>query len=155
MNVELPLYGQASGIQLVDTVELNLKDFDESQIESAQIKALISNQLPLDGDIQLNLLDENSNLIESLLESTQTHIVKGSTVTASGELQSAGVFDDFISINQAKVNKLLTAKKIALTILLNTSKNSSGNPVDVKIKTDMAIDVKFGLKVKLKAKVNL
>ena len=155
LDVELPLHGQASGIQMADTVALDLQDIDASQIESAQIKAHITNQLPLDGEIQLNLLDENNNLIESLLAPTQTHIIKGSSVTASGELQSAGVFDDFITIDQDKVNKLFSASKIAFSILLSTSKDSANNPVDVKFKTEMAIDVKFGLKLKIKAKADL
>jgi hypothetical protein len=155
LDVEIPLYGKASGIELGDTVDIDLEDFDASQIESAQIKALITNELPLDGDIQLYLLNENDGLIETLLTQTQTQIVKGSTVTADGDLQSAGVFDDFINLDQTKVNKIFSAKKLAFSILLNTSKNSSGNQVDVKFKTDMSIDVKLGLKVKTKVKGDL
>ena len=150
LDVELPLYGQASGIEMSDTIDLNLEDVDASQIESAEIKALITNELPLDGNIQLSLLDDNDNLIDNLLATNQTHIVKGSIVNATGDLQSAGMFDDLIVIDNAKVNKIFSAKRLVISVLLNTSKNSSGNPVDVKFKSSLTIDVKVGLKAKLK-----
>jgi spore germination protein GerM len=155
LNIELPLYGQASNIEISDTTELDLSDIDASTIESAEIKASIKNELPLDGILQLYLLDENDVLVDAILPTDQTHLLVGSTVTADGSLQSAGTFDEFISLDKTKLNKLFSAKKMVIAITLNTSRNASGNPVDVKFTTNLRMDVKIGLKAKAKVKVGL
>jgi hypothetical protein len=155
LNIELPLYGQASNIEITDTTELDLSDLDASTIESAEIKAYIKNELPLDGILQLYLLDENDVPMDAILPTDQTNLIVGSTVTAGGLLQSPGIFDEFITLDKAKLNKLFSAKKMVIAITLNTSRNASGNPVDVKFTTDLRMDVKIGLKAKAKLKVGL
>jgi hypothetical protein len=155
LDVELPLYGKVSDIVLGDTTDLDLGDLDESQIETAEIKAIITNELPLDAEIQIVLLNESDGIIDVLLTAEQSKLVKGSTVNASGDLQTAGVFDGVIPLDQAKVNKIFSASKMAITAKLSSSKNASGTQVDVKFKAPLTIDVKLGLKVKLKLNADL
>jgi hypothetical protein len=155
LNIELPLYGQASNIEISDTTELDLSDLDASTVESAEIKAYIKNELPLDGILQLYLLDGNDNPIEAILPASQTNLIVGSAVTADGLLQSPGIFDEFITLDKDKLNKLFSAKKMAIAITLNTSRNAAGNPVDVKFTTNLHMDVKIGLKAKAKVKIGL
>ncbi len=155
MKFELPLYGKASGISLSDTVELDLGDLDQSQIETAGIKAFITNELPLDANIQLTLTDANYAVLATLISPAQTNLVMGSTVDNNGLLQSPGTFNEVIELDPIKINKLFAAQYLIVSTDLNTSKNTAGTQVDVKFLSTLKIDIKLGLQVKLKLVVDL
>jgi len=155
LKAEIPLYGKASDIILADTFALDLSDVKESTIESGAIKAKISNELPLDAFIQLYLADDNSVIFDSLFTTAQTAIVKSSTVTANGDLQSAGVSDLEIPIAKEKLNKLFEAKNMIIKARLNTTRDANGNQPDVKFKSNYKMNVLFGLKATLKLEAEL
>jgi len=150
LHVEIPLYGKASNIIIADTLSVDLGDADQSQIDSAYLKANISNELPLDANMQFILTDDKYVFIDSLLTASQTGLVKGSTVDSNGEFQTAGLVDKSIALDKDKLTKIFKAKKIIVRAKMNTSKNSGGTPVDVKFKTQYKINVKFGLRTTLK-----
>lgn len=155
LDVEIPLYGHASNIILTDTLKFDLSNIDKSQINQASFKVHIQNELPLDGKIQFYLTDEKFQIIDSLLATSQTDLVKGSTVTSSGDLQVMGVVDEEVPLEDAKINKLFIAKSIIIKSQMNTSKNSAGQFPDVKFKSAYKMNVSLGLKANLKYNVKL
>ena len=155
LSVEVPLYGQASNINLLDTVKIDLTDVDGSSINSAFLKAKISNELPLDANVQFYMTDDKYKILDSLLAPSQTAIIKGSTVTASGDLQAPGVYDQLIQLEKTKIDKIFTAKYIIIRALMNTSKNASGSLQDVKFKSKYKMNVDLGLLVNLKINAEL
>jgi hypothetical protein len=155
MKAEIPLYGRASGIVMTDTFALDLSDAKDTDIESGALRAKITNQLPLDAFLQLYLADENYVIIDSLFTTAQTAIVKASTVDAAGKLVTPGVSDQTIDISKVKLDKIFDAKKIIVKARMNTSKDATGNQVDVQFKAAYKMNVVFGLKVKLKLEVDL
>lgn len=155
MNIEVPLYGHASNIILKDTVDLDWSDVDQSQIESASLRLKLVNELPLDGALQLVLTDDNYAVIETLLAAEQTNIIKGSSVNASGELVSAGVYDSSIELALEKIKKIFEARHLILLANLSTSKDSGGNLPDVKFKSNYTLSINAGMQAKLKLNVKL
>ncbi len=154
MHVQIPMYGKASNITLADTIDLDLGDVDQSKIDSASLKVNISNQLPLDANVQFILLDGNDIFIDSLLTASQTSIVKGSTVDANGELVTPGVVKKSIPLDLNRISKIFKAKKVIMKAKLNTSKNANGVAVDVKFKSQYKINVKLGLRTTIKLNAN-
>jgi len=154
MNVEIPLYGSASGITLRDTINLNLSDVDQSNISSASLKLKLINQLPLQGDVQFYLTDDNYNIIGELLPDGQTTLIKGSTVDASGELQSPGIYDNSIKLNDDEIAQIFKAKHIIVLALLSTSE-VNGNFPDVKFKSTYKLNIDVGISAKFKLSVDL
>ncbi len=155
LNVEVPLYGHASNINLMDTIKIDLGDFDVSNVNSAFLKTKIVNELPLDAKVQFYMTDDKYKILDSLLAPSQTSIIKGSTVTASGDLQSPGIFDQLIQLEKAKVDKIFSAKYIIIKAAMNTSKDSNGAFPDVKFKSQYKIKVDLGLLANLKINVGL
>jgi hypothetical protein len=155
LNVEVPLYGHASNINLLDTVKVDLTDMDGSNINSAFLKTKISNELPLDAKIQLYMTDDKYKILDSLLAPSQTALIKGSTVTASGDLQSPGVFDQLIPLDKTKVDKIFIAKYIIIKAAMNTSRDANGSSPDVKFKSLYKMKVDLGLLVNLKINAEL
>ncbi len=155
MRAEIPLYGRASGIVMADTFAIDLSDAKDTDVESGAIRSKITNQLPLDAFVQLYLADDKYVIIDSLFTTAQTALVKASSVDASGKLVSPGVSDLTIDIAKAKLDKIFDAKKLIVKARMNTSKDASGNLVDVQFKSSYKMNVVFGLKVKLKLAVDL
>jgi hypothetical protein len=86
---------------------------------------------------------------DSLLATAQTSLIKGSSVTASGDLETARVVSDVIVLNVDKLNKIFTSKNIIIKAVLNSSKDASGNSQDVKFKSKYSIKVNIGMLAEL------
>ncbi len=154
MNVQVPLFGHASGILLRDTAKLELDKVEGTEIQSATMTVDVVNELPLDAKIQLYLADEKSHVIDSLFDTSQTALVKASTVTASGDLQDPGVLTDSLVLNVDKLNKLFTSKQILIKAVLNTARTSSGKTQDVKFKSKYTMKVNLGLLANVKLDIH-
>jgi hypothetical protein len=155
LNVEVPLYGHASNINLLDTIKLDLGNFDQSTINTASLKTKISNELPLDAKIQFYLTDNKYKILDSLLTPSQTSLIKGSTVTTSGDLQSPGIVDQLIELEKSKIDQVFIAKYIIIKAVMNTSKKTDGSFPDVKFKSKYKMKVDLGLLANLKINVGL
>jgi hypothetical protein len=152
MHVEVPLYGSANNIVLTDTASIDLGEIDQTKIDSASLKVNAINELPLDASLQFILTDDRYGFIDSLLTTSQSKIIKGSNVDSKGELLSVSQVNKSILIQQDKISKIFKAKKIIIRAKLNTSKNSAGEPVDVKFKSQYKLNINVGLKTTLKLK---
>ena len=155
LNVEVPLYGHASNISLLDTVKLDLANFNQSTINTASLKTKVSNELPLDAKIQFYLTDDKYKILDSLLTPSQTSLIKGSTVTASGDLESPGIVDQLIELEKSKIDQIFIAKYIIIKAIMNTSKKTDGTFPNVKFKSQYKMKVDLGLLANLKINVGL
>lgn len=155
MRVEVPLYGHASNILLSDTLKLDLSDLDKSTIESAALKIKTTNQIPLSANLQFYLTDENYKVLDSLIAPAQTNLIKGSEVNASGDFVSAGIVDELLPLSSDKLEKIFKADKLIIKARVNTVKNANGTFPDVKFKSSYKMDIKIGLQVNAKIKVDL
>ncbi|MBI3481829.1 MAG: hypothetical protein HY015_02445, partial [Bacteroidetes bacterium] len=52
LAAELPLYGHASDIVLADTASIDLTDVDQSKVDKAFLKVKVSNEIPLEANVQ-------------------------------------------------------------------------------------------------------
>lgn len=155
LNLEVPLYGHASNILVQDTVDLDWSDVDQSQIEKAALKLKLTNEMPLDGSVQFFLTDKNYVVLGTLLSDTQTNVIKGSTVNATGDLQTAGVYDNTIELDKTKIDRIFEAVHIIIVANLSTSRDAAGNFPNVKFKADYRLSIEAGILTNLKLNVKL
>jgi hypothetical protein len=152
LSTEVPLYGQASGVSVMDTMKIDLSSVKQSTVISSSLQIKTVNQLPLDANIQFYFMDKNYAIIDSLFTSNQTYIVKASTVTAAGDLQTASTGEVKLDMTSEKLNKLFSSSYLLVRSKLNTSKNSSGALVNVKFKSSYKLKMNVGLLAKLSIK---
>jgi hypothetical protein len=153
LDIEVPMYGHATGITIQDTLDIDLSETDDSQIAKAALKLKISNQLPLDGTVQFILLDNTYKVLDVLLTDAQKTILRGSKVNASGDLVTPGLYDQMIEITKEKAEKVFDARHIIVVLSFQTSRDASGNAQNVKFKADYGVDLQAGILVDLKLKV--
>ena len=155
MNIEVPLYGSASNVVVRDTVEVDWSDVDQSNIEKASLQIKTINQLPLNGSVQLYLADKNFVVFDALLTEAQTNLIKGSAVNALGELQTAGIYQSTLALEEARLQRIFEAKHVIIVAVLSTSRDASGNFPNVKFKADYVLSIEAGVLADLKLNVKL
>lgn len=152
--VEVPLYGTADGLILEDTLEISLEDDSrEIDVEKAFLKVKITNEMPIEANVQIYILDENGEVVAALFTPQQSAIIKSSMLDASGNMVSAGVYDELIEIDKTKIEHLLNANKIYVVATMNTTKDSKGTLMDVKFKSQYRLTVDLGLQAHLNVNV--
>jgi hypothetical protein len=154
LKLEVPLFGKAS-VEVADTLDIDVDDLEESEIESASLRIRVVNELPLQASLQILLADENYKIIETLIPDDKIDIIKGSVVTSGGDLQSAGIYEGDILISKEKLNKLFDSSYIILRSKMLTVKEPGGAQGNVKFKTSYKMKVNLGLKADLKINIDL
>jgi hypothetical protein len=151
MSVEVPFIGSASNIILRDTVDLDLGDLESSELEDAILRISTVNHLPLNANLQLYLLREDLTQLDILLDPSDNRVIVGATTDANGTPTSPGEKIMEINISKEKINKLFDATKLIIVAELETA----DNPKNVKFRATDKLDIKVGLKAKVKLNVDL
>ena len=147
---QIPVYGQVSGVTILDTLKIDLSSVKESSISSASLKISANNEMPLDANMQIYFADESFHVKDSLFTPNQTYIVKASTVKATGELLAAGISDQKLGLDPARIIKLFESKHLIIKAKMNTARDSNGALLNVKFKASYRLKLHIGLLAKLK-----
>ena len=155
-DVELPFYGYSDHYTIVDTIEIPLNEVDNlaDNIERGLLRINTVSQFPVDGILKLYFADESYNILDSVL-------TDGSFLIRSGIVEETTPFDGNtfrvvaptqtntdVELDSARINSLFQSKYLFLSSDLTSSNDAQNN---IKVFTDDNIEVRIGLRVKLKA----
>ncbi len=141
VEVELPLYGRASGFAALDTFDLNLGDL--SGVDFAEFKLFTENELPLDIDLQGYFLDENGAVLDSLF-SAQQLVVKGAPVNSGGISTGKATQSNTVVFPATRFERLKSARKVAINAAFSTINNGTSS---IKVLAHQNIKIKMGAKL--------
>lgn len=145
VELELPLYGAASGFSLKDTIEFSRND-SITEIEWIELVVDVVNGLPLDLFIQLGFADENYNVGMELFEGVNDfNLVASAQVDANGNVLSPERKNTRIFLNEQQTLAFLNSPNLILSARMNTANN--GN-TPVKIYDHQKLDVRIGARIK-------
>lgn len=138
MNMEIPLSLIATNLTLVDTFDLNIASTAETQnINSGKITLIANNGFPFDASIQLYMLDDNNNVVDSLYSAANTidQAMLNSSLRVTGKKTTKLV----AAFSESKMDLLYNTKRVKLKVRFNTASQSQY----VRIYSDYSIDVKL------------
>jgi hypothetical protein len=138
MRMELPLSLIATNLTLVDTLDLNIQNPNgEQNIHSGVITLLANNGFPFDASVQICMLNDNLQIVDSLYTSSNTII----QAPVNSSLRVVGKKPTKLSaeISVDKMKLLYNTKKIKLKVKFNTLSQSQY----IKIYSDYSIDIKL------------
>jgi hypothetical protein len=119
LKVEAPASFSMGEFTLRDTQGIDLKTMgDVSRIKSAKMDVRIRNTFPLGAKLQMNLLDDQLNFIESLDIDPQDQIIEACEVDAKGYPLDAVETVFTLGLGKEKMAALKSAKFIAITTTL-------------------------------------
>lgn len=155
VELELPIYGNASDFMLADTLDFELGfNTDTFQVvEYAEFKLNVDNGLPVDINIQLDFIDSlNPTIIlESLLDINSEVFLSGKVVNEV--VTQSTLRTTTIAVDRAKLDKIGRANQVIIMAkLATTNVGSSSGPASplVKFYSDYELDLKLGVRVQLK-----
>ncbi len=117
VEVELPIYGQASDFEVTDTFALDLSAFQN--MSAAEIKLLAENELPLGLDVQIYLADEQG-IIDSLFDA-RAFLIEPAAVDEFGYPIETRETVTFIPIEGTRLQHFLAATRLILDVAFHTS----------------------------------
>ena len=140
MEVELPIYGAASGFAVQDTLEVDFGGYD--QVEEAEFKLISDNGMPLAADVQVYFADANNTILDSLLTTTQ-RVVEAASVDTDGMVTNNTEQILFIPVQAARLDKILMAKKIILRTAFSTTNDGQNS---VRVLADQSVNLRMGVR---------
>ena len=144
-KLELPLFGSAKNFKLQDTLEFSLDSPD--QLLSLMLRSNIKNGFPLDLEMQVYLVDENYNIIDSLLKNDRIIVASAQVNNATSKVDAPTTKQTDIVFSDEMMSKLSQVRYLLVTGMVSTT--DQGNK-DVKIYSDYALEVKIGVLAKIK-----
>ncbi len=137
MDLEIPLNLIANDLTLVDTLGFSLQESNQSKrIKDGTLNLIVDNGFPFEADIQLYMLDENNQIIDSLFTLGKVAAATlGSNLIVTDSKKSKLP----IHVSQAKVNELYETKYMAVVVSFSTASNTQ----HVKIYNNYSFDVQL------------
>jgi hypothetical protein len=156
-EIELPLEGFAHSFSIVDTLGFQFSEDKPDLIEWVDFRINIENSFPVDVKVQLVLLDENYNTLDSLMAGGIEQVIKSGNVNSSGRVTSPTNKITDVKFDQSRVDNLNKAKFVIVKGTTNTWQASASNLQNkvVKIYDDYKLEVKVGMKINLRPGVAL
>ena len=136
LEIEIPLHFIAEDLTLTDTNEIKLVDQEDISID--YINIILNNGFPFDGKIDLIALDEQDEIIDTILSNA--------SIISADVNQNNEVIENYISVIKVDNFDFTNASKLISTCSFST------NPVNeyVKIYSNYSMDVTISAKFKQK-----
>lgn len=140
--VEVPLNGSVNQLVVTDTLDIDLDDFKE--VQSAEFKAITSNDFPADMVVQAFFLDESGKNIDQLFSGDGLKLA-AANIQPNGKTTPGAEKIDFITFDQPRFEKIRKSKRLVLLGSFNTTGSD--------MKKSLWIYDTYGLGLKLGAKI--
>lgn len=140
VEVDLPLYGSASGFTVTDTLEWDFSGYDD--VQSAEFKIVSDNELGVEVRLQGYFIDEAGQVLDSLFEKKEP-ILAAAPVDDNGETTGLGKSTLFSDFTAEEFEKIRAAKQIILTTEFYTAEEGQKS---VRVKKDQEMNIRMGLK---------
>lgn len=148
-EIELPFWGYSDHFTIIDTVEV---PFDEAadfadNIERGLLRINTVSHFPVDGLLKLYFADSAYNVIDSVL-TDGSFIIRSGVVNADGKTVEATQTNNDIELDTAKINSLFDSRYLFIASDITSTDDAGRN---IKLYTEDNIEIRIGLRVKLKA----
>ena len=143
LEIELPVYGTATGFAVTDTFELDFSKYDN--VDFVEFKIISENGIPLTVTSQIYFVNEANEILDSLFQSEE-RVLEAAPVDGFGETIGKAEKISFTKMNATRFDHIRKAKRILVTSAFETYNN--GQQL-VKIYAHQKVELRMGMKVGL------
>lgn len=145
VDVELPLYGQASGFVVHDTIPIDLMDrFGE--VVGVDFRLTTRNGIPLSVGLEGTFLDENDNALADLTDG-RLQLLEAAPIDNDGNVISEGEFlINDITLEGDRLNAIRSANRLILTMNFSTSRQGL---ISARVTNEQTLQVLLGAIVRV------
>ena len=145
--VEVPVIGSVKDFSTEGTYAVSFAEELEAieSIKEGEIKLIIDNGIPLGAAVQVNFLDQDGGVLDSLFQEQRT-IAAGAPIDAAGFTTGNQESINFIPITTEQIDALQQTEAIQVKALFNTSGSLKQQ---VHVLDTQELRVRMGLRFKL------
>lgn len=149
-DVELPFWGYSDHFTIIDTIEVPFNEAEDfaDNVEKGLLRINTLSHFPVDGLLKLYFADTAYNLIDSVL-TDGSFIIRSGITNSDGKVISAVNTNNDIELDSARIYSLFDANYLLLAADITSTDDASHN---IKVYLEDNIEIRIGLRVKLKAK---
>ena len=141
VEVELPMYGSASGFEARDTFGINFDNYQD--FNDVEFKVISENGIPLDVGLQIFFADENGVVLDSLFTPSQ-NILQAAPVDGEGLPTAIAEKTTFTTFDGLRFENIKAAKLLFLRASFSTVNNGE---TLVKILSTQEVEIRMGMKI--------
>jgi hypothetical protein len=127
VNIEviIPMHLRAEGLEMADTFDFNIggdEGFGRENIKSFMFHLETENALPLDASIQVYMMDSNDEIIDSLFNEQNWHILPSGIVDDDGKVIMISYYPpEEIPLTDSQIDNLFITEWIMVKIFMETT----------------------------------
>ncbi len=141
VEVELPMYGTATGFEARDTFGINFDNYQE--FNDVEFKVISENGIPLDVGLQIFFADEDGIVLDSLF-TPQADILEAAPVDGEGIPTTISEKTTFATFEGSRFDNIKTAKMLFMRASFSTVNNGE---TLVKILSAQEVEIRMGMKI--------
>lgn len=155
IEVELPLWGYIDRFHGTDTMEFNLEEeFEDPEvIERLLIRINIDNGLPIFVESQAYFLNENHEIIDSVIQANDIRLIESATIDNNGQVISKTNKTIDLEITGERLEQIMATKHLLYKASASTT--NAANDEVIKIYPDYEVDFNVAIEADLDINVNL
>lgn len=147
-QLNLPLQGYSEGWTLTDTLDIDLSAVDLGAVKSGSVLINLRNQFPFEMDIQLYVLGNNNQIVDSLIKGDVTLLPSGQIDPNNGRSTIAESIRNIV-LDELLLERMSNAQSFILKAGIRTAGANDNPPKQVAIYDDYFMDVAIGIKAKI------
>lgn len=157
IEVEIPLYGFLYNFTYRDTADIDISSYvGNLPIKRMALNMNIKNNMPVAAKAQFYLVDENYNVLDSLIKNTDEMILRAAEVDAYGHLLNNELVSTptRIELTREQIEHLSDSRHILIKITTNTAGQAQSGE-EVKLFRNYGFKLNIGLDVDLDVEGNI
>lgn len=154
-KVELPLWGTINQFVLQDTFDFKFENYKE--IDWIEFKIVAENWFPVDAKIQLYMVDSNYNILDSAITDANQIIDAGIPTSENDEVEIPTIKVNIPPRFENSTERVENLEKTRYFFIRGDLKTyeDGGTLPEVKFYSYYNLNIKVGLRVKMKTEFNL
>jgi hypothetical protein len=145
VDIELPLFGTASGFVVRDTIPMDLVDRFED-IVGVDFRLTTRNGIPLSVRVEGTFLDENNNALADLTDG-RLQLLEAAPIDAAGNVTSEGEpLVNEVTFEQERLDAIRAANRLVLTLNFSTARLGL---IPARITNEQTLQVLLGAVVRV------
>ena len=157
IEVEIPLYGYLYNFTYRDTADIDISSYiGNLPIKRMAMNFNIKNNMPVSAKAQFYLVDENYNVLDSLIKNQDLMILRAAEVDAYGHLLNREPVNTQtkIELTPEQIEHMSNSRHLLTKITTSTAGDAQGGE-NVKLFRDYGFKLNIGLDVDLDVEGNL
>jgi len=155
IEVELPLWGYIDRFHGTDTMEFNMEEEfeDPGVIERLLVRINIDNGLPIFVESQAYFMNENYQIIDSVIQADDIRLIESATIDNNGQVISKTNKTIDLEITGERLEQIMETKHLLYKASASTT-NAASDEV-IKIYPDYEVDFNVAIEADLDIEINL